>query len=107
VDNTIVVGHYKPCIVLFVEPIQPITSSEEEAAFKATILKRTADFNSRLFAHEQINSPAQVICVAAGSLPRTTVRGFVHRFHPLVAEHSFSRLVGERKYKVTQLVLFI
>ncbi|KAJ7097225.1 acetyl-CoA synthetase-like protein [Mycena belliarum] len=79
IHNTVVVGHYKPVIVLFVEPLQPITSLEEENTLKATILKRTGDFNSRLFVHEQINSPDQIFPLPIGSLSRTTEKGNIRR----------------------------
>jgi hypothetical protein len=76
VENCVVVGHYKPAVVLFVEPIQPIDSASAEGVLKTAILERIADFNSRLIPHERINSALQIVSVRAGSLPRTTVRAF-------------------------------
>ncbi|KAJ6620659.1 hypothetical protein B0H10DRAFT_2163492 [Mycena sp. CBHHK59/15] len=34
VQNCVVVGHYRPAVVLFVEPIQPITNSEDDVVLK-------------------------------------------------------------------------
>ncbi|KAJ6529982.1 acetyl-CoA synthetase-like protein [Mycena vulgaris] len=79
IQNVVVVGHYKPAVVLFVEPIQPIKSPEDDDFLKAAILKRTSDFNSRLFVHEQINSPFQIVSLPSGSLSRTTEKGNVRR----------------------------
>ncbi|KAJ7625662.1 acetyl-CoA synthetase-like protein [Roridomyces roridus] len=76
VQNCIVVGHYKPVVVLFVEPIQAITP---DISLRDEILKRTHAFNSRLFDHEQINSTLQIVCVPSGSLPRTSEKGNIRR----------------------------
>ena len=67
------VGHYKPVIVLFVEPVKLVDAEESVALLKAQILERTAAFTERLFAHEKIIAPAQIVLVAQGTLPRTFV----------------------------------
>ncbi|KAF8890319.1 acetyl-CoA synthetase-like protein [Mucidula mucida] len=59
VSNCAVVGHLKPAPVLFVEPVREI-------------IKRTAAFNERLFAHERITSPDCIVVVPRGNLPRTS-----------------------------------
>ncbi|KAJ7661325.1 acetyl-CoA synthetase-like protein [Mycena polygramma] len=79
VQNCVVVGHYKPAVVLFVEPITPISSPEDDDLLKASILDRISDFNSRLFAHEKINSTLQIVSVSSGSLPRTAEKGNIRR----------------------------
>lgn len=72
-SNSVVVGHYKPAVVLFVESANSISTEEEIASLKAEILARTAAFNARLFVHERITDPLQIVVVKAGSLPRTKV----------------------------------
>ncbi|KAJ6629584.1 acetyl-CoA synthetase-like protein [Mycena sp. CBHHK59/15] len=79
VQNCVVVGHYKPAIVLFVEPIQPITSAEDDNLLKEAILNRTRAFTDRLFIHEKVTSLSQIVSVPSGSLPRTTVRSSLPR----------------------------
>ncbi|KAJ7117479.1 hypothetical protein C8R44DRAFT_879044 [Mycena epipterygia] len=79
VENVAVVGHYKPAVVLFVEPINSIKGVEDEAALKAKILTRTRAFTDRLFEHEQVKSLVQIVTVDAGSLPRTTEKGNIRR----------------------------
>ncbi|KAJ6544423.1 acetyl-CoA synthetase-like protein [Mycena capillaripes] len=79
VQNCVVVGHYKPAIVLFVEPVTPIKSTEDDTSLKTAILDRIATFNSRLIAHERIASALQIVSVLANSLPRTTEKGNIRR----------------------------
>ncbi|KAJ7148389.1 acetyl-CoA synthetase-like protein [Mycena crocata] len=79
VQNCVVVGHYKACVVLFVEPIQDITEAKDDELLKATILERTSTFNNRLFVHEQINSMYQIVSVPSGTLPRTSEKGNIRR----------------------------
>jgi hypothetical protein len=45
VQNVVLVGNYKPTVVLFVEPIEPICSPEDQDFLKAAVLQRTADVN--------------------------------------------------------------
>lgn len=71
VHSCVVVGHRKPALVLFVEPRVEV---EDEASFKEDILRRTADFNSRLFKHERIIDQEHIVVVSPGSFKRTEVR---------------------------------
>jgi len=74
------VGHYKPGIVLLVEPSS--ADPADEAAMldlKEEILKRHAPFNSRLFIHERINGSYQIVTVPRGTLPRTMEKGNIRR----------------------------
>jgi hypothetical protein len=75
VQNCVVVGHYKHAIVLFVEPAEAraLKSEEAGAALKKEVLTRTAEFTGRLFGHERITVPEQIVLVKQGSLPRTAV----------------------------------
>ncbi|KAF7368498.1 Acetyl-CoA synthetase-like protein [Mycena venus] len=79
VRNCVVVGHYKPAVVLFVEPTEPSNSPEDETLLKTAILDRISAFNARLIVHERINSAAQIVSVPSGSLPRTTEKGNIRR----------------------------
>lgn len=74
VKNCAVVGHYKPAVILFIEPTLSLRGETDVAAFKAEILKQTKPFNARLFQHERITDPNFIVVVPPGSLPRTTVR---------------------------------
>ncbi|KAJ7886670.1 acetyl-CoA synthetase-like protein [Mycena leptocephala] len=89
VQNCVVVGHYKPAVVLFVEPIQPINLPEDDDLLKKAILDRISAFNSRLIAHERISSALQIVSVRAGSLPRTTEKGNIRR-KAVEDEHSIA-----------------
>jgi len=75
VQNCVVVGHYKPGIILLVEPT--MTDPTDEIAvseLKSMILERHAPFNSRLFAHERLQQLYQIVPVPRNKLPRTMVR---------------------------------
>ncbi|KAJ7625660.1 hypothetical protein FB45DRAFT_795845, partial [Roridomyces roridus] len=96
VHCVVVVGHYKPAVVLFVEPI---AAKQDEDSLKEEILKRTGAFNSRLFEHEQIQNILQIVCVPAGSPPRTSEKGNIRR---KAAEEEHSAVLEEiyAKFKV-------
>ncbi|KAF7297287.1 Acetyl-CoA synthetase-like protein [Mycena indigotica] len=79
VKNCTVVGHYKPALVLFIEPALALSSESDLATFKMEILKQTAAFNARLFSHERITDARRIVVVPPGSLPRTTEKGNVRR----------------------------
>ncbi|KAJ6471759.1 acetyl-CoA synthetase-like protein [Mycena vitilis] len=79
VKNCAVVGHYKPAVVLFVEPAVSLPDDINIAAFKGEILKRTESFNARLFQHERIMDPNFIVVVPPGSLPRTSEKGNIRR----------------------------
>ena len=71
VQSCVVIGHQRiyPLLVVELCPSQPDTT-----AAKMEILKRTATFNERLFAHERISKLECILVVPPGSLPRTSVR---------------------------------
>jgi len=79
VKNCTVVGHYKPAVVLFIEPALSLPGDTDISAFKAEILKQTAPFNARLFQHERITDPNFIVVVPPGSLPRTKEKGNIRR----------------------------
>lgn len=76
VQNCVVVGHYKPGVVLLVEPsVDNPNDQGAMAALKAKILDRHTPFNSRLFIHERISHLFQIVSVPRGTLPRTMEKG--------------------------------
>ncbi|KAF7339984.1 Acetyl-CoA synthetase-like protein [Mycena venus] len=79
VKNCTVVGHYKPAVVLFIEPALSLPGETDVSAFKAGILRQTTSFNDRLFQHERITDPNFIVVVPPGSLPRTTEKGNIRR----------------------------
>ncbi|KAJ6530077.1 acetyl-CoA synthetase-like protein [Mycena vulgaris] len=79
IQNIVVVGHHRPAVILFAEPSQPIESPEAEDGLKANILERIRTFTERLFEHEQVKSPLQILFANSGSLPRTTEKGNIRR----------------------------
>ncbi|KAJ6604261.1 acetyl-CoA synthetase-like protein [Mycena vulgaris] len=79
VHNCVAVGHYRPAVVLFIEPALSLPGETDIAAFKAEILKQTEAFNSRLFQHERITDSNFIVVVPPGSLPRTTEKGNIRR----------------------------
>ncbi|KAJ7592020.1 acetyl-CoA synthetase-like protein [Mycena floridula] len=79
VKNCAVVGHYKPGVVLFVEPVLPFDPETQAESLKTEILQRTAEFSSKLYAHERITDPVQIVIAASGSLARTAEKGNIRR----------------------------
>ncbi len=73
----IVVGNGRPSPALFVEPKAPGELDAER--LKRDILRRTRHFHSRRYVHERIVSPALVIVVPSGTLPRTATKGNIRR----------------------------
>ncbi|KAF8194081.1 acetyl-CoA synthetase-like protein [Pholiota molesta] len=80
VGNCVVAGHYKPGIVLFVEPlsVDPSDGSAVEI-LKEQILARHAPFNASAFIHERLLFKVQIVAVPRGTLPRTTEKGNIRR----------------------------
>ncbi|KAF8174893.1 acetyl-CoA synthetase-like protein [Pholiota molesta] len=80
VGNCVVTGHYKPGIVLFIEPlfVDPSDGGAVEM-LKEQILERHAPFNAGAFEHEQLQSKVQIVAVPQGTLPRTTEKGNIRR----------------------------
>ncbi|KAJ7036755.1 acetyl-CoA synthetase-like protein [Mycena alexandri] len=79
VQNCTVVGHNKPHIVLFVEPVVQPISEADVAALRAEILQLTAPFRERLFVHERIAAAEHIVVVPSGSLSRTKEKGNIRR----------------------------
>ncbi|KAJ7738147.1 acetyl-CoA synthetase-like protein [Mycena metata] len=79
VRNCTVVGHNKPHIVLFVEPVVQPTSEADIAELRAQILELTAPFRERLFVHERIAAAEHIVVVPSGSLSRTKEKGNIRR----------------------------
>lgn len=94
VSNCAVVGHLKPAPVLFVEPVVDDTDGD---TLKREIIKRTAAFNERLFAHERITSPDCIVVVPRGNLPRTSVR----IDHFIARRFADQFLIGKGKHSVS------
>ncbi|KAJ7580942.1 acetyl-CoA synthetase-like protein [Mycena floridula] len=80
VGNCVVVGHYKPAVVLFVEPFDLSFSYETGSKeLKRQILERTLEFNKLLYAHERITEESLIVIVKPGVLPRTVEKGNIRR----------------------------
>ncbi|KAJ6552813.1 acetyl-CoA synthetase-like protein [Mycena capillaripes] len=79
VRNCTVVGHYKPAVVLFIEPVLDTVSPDEVTILKDEVLRRTAEFNANLFEHERILDREHIVVVPAGVLPRTKEKGNIRR----------------------------
>ncbi|CAA7268855.1 unnamed protein product [Cyclocybe aegerita] len=80
VQNCVVVGHYKPGVVLLVEPtIVDLADESAVSGLKARILERHVSFNNRLFDHERIKHAFQIVVVPRGTLPRTMEKGNIRR----------------------------
>ncbi|KAI0790177.1 acetyl-CoA synthetase-like protein [Irpex lacteus] len=77
VRNCVAVGHLKPRVVLLLESSASSgeIGTDEAQKLKEEVLRRTAEFNSRLLEHERITDPASILVVPAGSLPRTSEKG--------------------------------
>jgi len=85
VQNCVVVGHYQPCIVIFVEPIIPRQDLNAANIIKTDIIARMSSFNAGLFEHEKLRDPCQIVVVTPGALPRTQEKGNI-RFVNLLLE---------------------
>ncbi|KAJ7611711.1 acetyl-CoA synthetase-like protein [Roridomyces roridus] len=93
VSNCTAVGHYKPGVVLFVEPVTPVTpGSDKEMVLKKEIIALTAPFNARLFLHERITDPGRIVVVPQGKLARTKEKGNIRR---KAVEDEFSDILQE------------
>ncbi|KAI8980680.1 acetyl-CoA synthetase-like protein [Trametes punicea] len=75
VAECIVVGNGRPSPTLFVEP----KVQEDPERLKRDIIRRTRHFHSRRYLHERIVSPAFVVIVPKGTLPRTAAKGNIRR----------------------------
>jgi hypothetical protein len=100
VGNCVVAGHYKPAIVLFVEPLSVDPSHGNAVGIlKEQILARHAPFNASAFIHERLQSKVQIVAVPRGTLPRTTVSFPPHNYPLWRKLLTFSP--GKRKYSVS------
>ncbi|KAH8101485.1 acetyl-CoA synthetase-like protein [Cristinia sonorae] len=81
VKNCTIVGHYKPTLVLFVEPQNDVAvaTTAEVFAFKGQLLKKIAPSNATLFPHERIENPDHVVVVPSGSLDRGGEKSNIRR----------------------------
>ncbi|KAJ7573866.1 acetyl-CoA synthetase-like protein [Mycena floridula] len=79
ITNCVIVGHYKPAVVLFVEPLGSFNYETGSDDLKRQILERTLPFNQRLLPHEQIMDPLVIVIVRPSSLPRTVEKGNIRR----------------------------
>lgn len=75
IQECIVVGTGRPSPALFVEP----TSGVDHGKLKRDIIRKTRQFHSRRYLHEQITNPNLIIVVPSGSLPRTATKGNIRR----------------------------
>lgn len=75
IEECIVVGTGRPSPALFVEPAPGV----DYGKLKRDIIRKTRQFNSRRYLHEQITNPNLIITVPSGSLPRTATKGNIRR----------------------------
>ncbi|KAG2752316.1 acetyl-CoA synthetase-like protein [Suillus brevipes Sb2] len=75
IQECIVVGTGRPSPALFVEP----TPGVDHGKLKRDIIRKTRQFHSRRYLHEQITNPNLIIVVPSGSLPRTATKGNIRR----------------------------
>ena len=78
----VVVGNGRPSPALFVEPklaAGNACSDADAERLKRDIVRRTRHFHSRRYVHERIDSPAFVVVVPSGTLPRTATKGNIRR----------------------------
>ncbi|KAI0639736.1 acetyl-CoA synthetase-like protein [Trametes polyzona] len=79
VAECVVVGNGRPSPALFVEPKLPLVADADAERLKHAILRRTRHFHSRRYLHERIVSPALIVVVPSGTLPRTATKGNIRR----------------------------
>jgi hypothetical protein len=75
IEECIVVGTGRPSPALFVEP----ASGVDHEKLKRDIIRKTRQFHTRRYLHEQITKPDLIIVVPSKSLPRTATKGNVRR----------------------------
>ncbi|KAJ6522267.1 hypothetical protein B0H19DRAFT_1224039 [Mycena capillaripes] len=80
IHDVVVLGTNRPKIVLFVEvPAQEPVTEETKNQLALEIIHRTKSFNDRLFRHEKVEEPAQILILPKGALPRTKEKGNIRR----------------------------
>ena len=77
IAECVVVGNGRPSPALFVEVAEGVAM--DEARLRREIVRRTRHFHSRRYVHERIVSPALVLVVPSGTLPRTATKGNIRR----------------------------
>jgi acyl-coenzyme A synthetase/AMP-(fatty) acid ligase len=75
IEECIVVGTGRPSPALFVEPAPGV----DYGKLKRDIIRKTRQFHSRRYLHEQITNPKLIMVVPSGSLPRTATKGNIRR----------------------------
>ncbi|KAG1833916.1 hypothetical protein EV424DRAFT_855731 [Suillus variegatus] len=75
IEECIVVGTGRPSPALFVEPAPGV----DHGKLKRDIIRKTRQFHSRRYLHEQITNPNLIVVVPSGSLPRTATKGNIRR----------------------------
>lgn len=75
IEECIVVGTGRPSPALFVEPAPGV----DHGKLKRDIIRKTRQFHSRRYLHEQITNPNLIIVTPSGSLPRTATKGNIRR----------------------------
>ncbi|KAJ7016166.1 putative amp-CoA ligase [Mycena alexandri] len=77
--DAVVLGTNRPCPLLFVETLTELTTEEQKLDLAHEIIRRTANFNQRLFLYERIENPKHIRVLGKGTLPRTKEKGNVRR----------------------------
>ncbi len=73
VHDVVVVGSGRVFPCLIVESAVDGLADEKRSGVAEEIVKRTAELNKSLYAHERIQDPSRVLVVEKGTLPRTRV----------------------------------
>ena len=74
VHDAVVVGSGRKYACLVIEAAQSGLDEDGRRHVAEELVKRLADFNRNLFAHERIEDPKRVIVVEKGTFLRTSVR---------------------------------
>jgi acyl-coenzyme A synthetase/AMP-(fatty) acid ligase len=77
IHSCVATGYYRPSVVLFVEP--RADNKLNEAELQNEILRRITPGQVRMWAHEKIVDPRQILVAPMGSLPRTSIKGNIRR----------------------------
>ncbi|KZT05761.1 putative amp-CoA ligase [Laetiporus sulphureus 93-53] len=79
VHDVVVIAEGRPGPALLVESIRPNLSERERKQVAEEIVKRSKEFNARVFKEEQINNPGRILVLDKGQLPRTKEKGNIRR----------------------------
>jgi hypothetical protein len=74
---------------------------------KTAVLERISAFNARLMIHERVTTPAQIVSVPSGSLPRTAVRiyDFYNLANLLIAAQEKGNIRSVKSVTLSLLIL--